>query len=194
MTDCHNVSVYCDEAGFEKEDYYTIAGLIVPETHLDTFNEEINCLKRKHFPDKPPSEVIFHCTDILGKKGIFRRFQDEKKYSAFKDDLSKLILERLKPRIAAFHSTKKDLAEIRQDELVKKVLPHAKKPSAYVIGYFFIMLKLDNYFTNNGFTWKIMVEQGNNDFPHSKSKCNKSRSDLKRCFVGQAFPGPVVNQ
>jgi len=30
--------------------------------------------------------------------------------------------------------------------------------------------------------------------PHSRSKCNKSRSDLKRCFVGQAFPGPVVNQ
>ena len=30
--------------------------------------------------------------------------------------------------------------------------------------------------------------------PHSRSKCNKSRSDLERCFVGQAFPGPVVNQ
>ena len=30
--------------------------------------------------------------------------------------------------------------------------------------------------------------------PHSRSKCNKSRSDLKRCFVAQAFPGPVVNQ
>jgi hypothetical protein len=30
--------------------------------------------------------------------------------------------------------------------------------------------------------------------PHSRSKCNKSRSDLKRCFVAQAFSGPVVNQ
>jgi hypothetical protein len=30
--------------------------------------------------------------------------------------------------------------------------------------------------------------------PHSRSKCNKSRSDLKRCFVAQAFPGSVVNQ
>lgn len=164
MADCRTVSVYCDEAGYEKEDFYTIAGIIVPDTHFDAFNEEINCFKRKHFPDKTPSEVIFHCTDILGKKGIFRRFRDKKKYSAFKDDLSKLILERLKPKIAAFHLSKKDLVQMRHKELVKKILAHARKPSAYVMGYFFMILKLDNYFTDNGFTWKIMVEQGNNDF------------------------------
>jgi len=29
--------------------------------------------------------------------------------------------------------------------------------------------------------------------PHSRSKCNKSRSDFKWCFVAQAFSGPVVN-
>ena len=33
-----------------------------------------------------------------------------------------------------------------------------------------------------------------NKGPHSRWKCNKSRSDLKRCFVAQAFSGPVVNQ
>lgn len=42
----------------------------------------------------------------------------------------------------------------------------------------------------------MMINLKSSDFtvPHSRSKCNKSRSDLERCFVGQAFPGPVVNQ
>ncbi len=31
-------------------------------------------------------------------------------------------------------------------------------------------------------------------FLHSSSKCNKRRSDFKRCFVTQALPRPVVDQ
>jgi len=41
---------------------------------------------------------------------------------------------------------------------------------------------------------KIFLVSKSHQFPHSRSKCNKSRSDLKRCFVAQAFSGPVVNQ
>ncbi len=31
-------------------------------------------------------------------------------------------------------------------------------------------------------------------YPHSRSKCNRGGSDLKRCFVAQTLSGPVVDQ
>jgi len=53
---------------------------------------------------------------------------------------------------------------------------------------------VQNYFPNpegeHSFMSPTFVFQ---KIPHSRSKCNKSRSDLKRCFVAQAFSGPVVN-
>lgn len=158
------ITVYCDEAGSEKDDHYTIAAIILPDAQVNIFNYEINNLKKKHFPNIVQEEVIFHATHIQGRRGIFRIFQDERKYIAFRNDLLKLILNKLNPKIACLYFTKKDLSELRRLEVIKPILKNARKPSVYGIGYFQMIIKLNHYFREKGLEWKIMAEKGNNNF------------------------------
>ena len=88
MTDNSNITVYCDETGTEKEDHYTIAGIILPDDQAEKFNTQIDRLKKEYFPDKTPGEVIFHYSDIQGRSKLYsKRKMRDNVYAAFKCDV-----------------------------------------------------------------------------------------------------------
>lgn len=188
MTDNSSITAYCDEAGTEKGEHYTIAAVILPDAQTDDFNLRINSLKKTYFPDKTPDEVILHYLDIQGRRGIYSKAKMcEDVYSAFRYDLCKLIMEQLKPEIASFYLNKKELSELRNVSIkILEKFPGTvkKKPSAYAMAYFFMILKLQNYFRDKNVKWKIIAEEGNDSFVRLVNYFEKERDNFAFDLVG----------
>lgn len=184
MTDKFSITVYCDEAGTEKEDHYTIAGIILPDDQAEKFNMQMDRLKKTYFP-KTPSEVILHSSDIQGRSGIYSKAKmSDKVYADFKYDLRKLVMERLKPKSAAFYFSKRELSELRNVKVFKRMLKNVRKPSVYVTAYFFMILKLQNYFVEKDVKWKIVAEEGNAHFGRLIDYFEKNRDNFAFNLVG----------
>lgn len=95
--------LYIDESGdhtYSDADepgkrYLGTTGVIFEtEYYRQTFHQEFEDFKQRHFSHNPDEPVILHRKEIIGRRGPFGRLQDIEKEKAFNKDFLKLLQEK----------------------------------------------------------------------------------------------------
>jgi len=86
---------------------FVLSGLIIPENLKPRIDKSIRRLKKKYFSDE---DIVFHCRDMLRKKGLFSilRSDPKKEINFWSDFISILNIKSLSP---AFVLTDKEKAK-----------------------------------------------------------------------------------
>lgn len=88
--------LYVDESGdhtYHKIDepakrYLGLIGCVVEsEVYRTKLQPDLERLKQRHFPHNPDEPVIFHRSDLINRRGPFRRLRDQENERAFNLDL-----------------------------------------------------------------------------------------------------------
>jgi hypothetical protein len=90
---------YLDASGrISKKDRenYVLSSVIIHESQWGYIDNELNKIKKKHFPDLNHEIVEIHAKDMLNRSGIFKDWLWKPLYDLF-DDVFKFIIEKLTP-------------------------------------------------------------------------------------------------
>lgn len=83
--------IYIDESGkpamTDPENEFVLAALIINEHEWSHADHKVRMIKSKHFPGRDPGSLELHASDIISRKGAFKRMPLEKRLEIMEDIL-----------------------------------------------------------------------------------------------------------
>ncbi len=74
----------------DAESEYVLAAITIHESEYKHVEDELSKVKLLYYPEKDPTDVEIHATDIISRKGIFKEMDVSKRLQLLKDVLNTL--------------------------------------------------------------------------------------------------------
>ena len=74
----------------DEESEYVLAAITIHESEYKHVEDELSKVKLLYYPEKDPTDVEIHATDIISRKGIFKEMDVSKRLQLLKDVLNTL--------------------------------------------------------------------------------------------------------
>ena len=74
----------------DAESEYVLAAITIHESEYKHVEDELSKVKLLYYPEKDPTDVEIHATDIISRKGIFKEMDVSKRLQLMKDVLNTL--------------------------------------------------------------------------------------------------------